>query len=359
MVATDDDGCAHGTRPNELVEGEPCLRPLAVAQPADPGGQALERDLRLRHLDPAPKPGIVGEETQDLGVGAQDVGRVAGQGYPAKRPAALAELRPDEQRDEPLEVERVGHARRLGLRPDVVAVVEDDRTGGLHREHRPDVGRHPRHRAPLVHVRLRLPQPRGVRQGHLGRNVAAKRVVRGGLVGHRVEPFAATHEVRMCLRRVTDQRDAQRLARRRGRAGPRERLVRVVGEPIHEADLVPPACPRFVHLHADHHATVHRDRQRLGAAHPAKPSGEYDPSAQRPAEVLARQLGERLVGALEDPLGPDVDPGAGRHLAVHHQAGPLELAEVLPGRPLPHQVRVRDQHPGRPRVGPEDAHRLA
>src|SRR5450756_2913972 len=87
--------------------------------------------------------------------------------------------------------------------------------------------------------------------------------------------------------------------------------------------------------------------------------GEDHPPAQRPAEVLPGQLRERLVRALEDPLGPDVDPGAGRHLPVHHQAGPFQLAEVLPGRPLPHEVRVRDQDPGRPRMRPEDADRLA
>ena len=71
--------------PDELVEGEPGPRPLAVAEPADPGGQALERDARLGHLDPAPKAGVVGEELEDGPVGAQDVGRVAGQRRPAER----------------------------------------------------------------------------------------------------------------------------------------------------------------------------------------------------------------------------------------------------------------------------------
>ena len=75
--------------------------------------------------------------------------------------------------------------------------------------------------------------------------------------------------------------------------------------------------------------------------------------------MLPRQLGEGLVGALEDPLGPDVDPGAGGHLAVHHQAAPLEIPEDLPGRPLADKVRVRDQDPRRPLVRPEHRHGLA
>ena len=81
--------------------------------------------------------------------------------------------------------------------------------------------------------------------------------------------------------------------------------------------------------------------------------------ARVPPNRLARDSRERLVRALQDPLGPDVDPRAGRHLAVHRQAESLEAAELLPGRPVGHQVGVGDQHPGRPLVGGHDADRLA
>ena len=77
------------------------------------------------------------------------------------------------------------------------------------------------------------------------------------------------------------------------------------------------------------------------------------------AEVLARQLGERLVGPLEDALRADVDPRARRHLPVHRQAGALELAERVPVRPAPDEVAVGDQHARRPLVGAEDGDRLA
>ena len=92
---------------------------------------------------------------------------------------------------------------------------------------------------------------------------------------------------------------------------------------------------------------------------PPRPAVSVTRPRSDPAEVLAGELGERLERALEDPLGADVDPRAGRHLAVHRQALPLELAELLPVGPLADEVRVRDEHAGRPLVGAEDRDRLA
>ena len=142
-------------------------------------------------------------------------------------------------------------------------------------------------------------------------------------------------------------------------ARPAERLGRVGRQAIHVADLEPAPSAGLVDLDREADALVHGHGQRLGAAHPAEAGGQGHGPAQRPAEVLAGRLGEGLVGALQDPLGPDVDPRPGGHLAVHHQAGPLELAEVLPGGPFADQVGIGDQHPGRPRVRPHDADRLA
>ncbi len=59
------------------------------------------------------------------------------------------------------------------------------------------------------------------------------------------------------------------------------------------------------------------------------------------------------------PCDADVDPGAGRHLAVHHQALPIELVEMVPVRPVRHEVGVGDQHARRVGMGAEDADRLA
>ena len=68
---------------------------------------------------------------------------------------------------------------------------------------------------------------------------------------------------------------------------------------------------------------------------------------------------EGFVSPLHNALRADVDPGAGRHLAVHHQALLIQLVEVLPVGPVRHQIGIGDQHPRRIGVGLEHAHRLA
>ena len=91
---------------------------------------------------------------------------------------------------------------------------------------------------------------------------------------------------------------------------------------------------------------------------PPRPPVTTSRPCERAAEVLPGALGERLVGALQDALRADVDPRAGRHLAVHREPERFEPAELVPGRPARHQVRVGDQHPRRLLVGPEHADRL-
>ena len=99
-------------------------------------------------------------------------------------------------------------------------------------------------------------------------------------------------------------------------------------------------------------------------------SGWAPPMPPRPAETNTRPARlppncrlasrrERLVGALQDALRADVDPAAGRHLAVHRQALVLEIAEVLPRGPRGHEQGVGDEHARRARVRAEDADRLA
>ena len=106
-------------------------------------------------------------------------------------------------------------------------------------------------------------------------------------------------------------------------------------------------------------ALVHRDGERLGAAHAAAAAGEGERAGEGAAEPLLGHRGEGLVGALHDALGADVDPRAGRHLPVHRQAEVLEPAELGPGRPVADQVGVGDEHARRPLVGLHDADRPA
>ena len=68
---------------------------------------------------------------------------------------------------------------------------------------------------------------------------------------------------------------------------------------------------------------------------------------------------EGLERALHDALRADVDPRAGGHLAVHHQAQRFQPAEFVPVGPAPHQVGIGDQHARRLVVRAKHAHRLA
>ena len=139
MVAADDDRRRDGAGSNKLVERGAGPGALPVAEPADPGRQALERYPRLGHRDPSLKRFVLGEQLQDRPIRGQDVRRIAGERGPAERALALAKERPDERRHEPREVEGAGHPGLLRLGPDVVAVVEGDGAGLLERQHRPNV----------------------------------------------------------------------------------------------------------------------------------------------------------------------------------------------------------------------------
>src|SRR5512142_1463448 len=163
----------------------------------------------------------------------------------------------------------------------------------------------------------------------------------------------------MRLRGIADERDREWKTGVGGLPRPAPRLVHVERQAVDVADLLAAARAGLIDLDGDDDALVHRHRERLSAAHPAQARRQDDASAKRPAEVLAGELGERLVRALEDPLRPDVDPGAGRHLPVHRQPGALERPEVVPVRPSADEVRVRDEDARRPAMRTEDADRLA
>src|SRR3546814_13553610 len=56
-----------------------------------------------------------------------------------------------------------------------------------------------------------------------------------------------------------------------------------------------------------------------------------------------------------DALAADIDQRTGRHLAVHHQALGIQLAEMFPGRPMGNEIGIRQQHARRILMGPENA----
>lgn len=142
-----------------------------------------------------------------------------------------------------------------------------------------------------------------------------------------------------------------------GLDGELEGVLQVVRLHIEEAVLDPALDGTRVAVDADGDAVVHGDGERLGAAHAAEPGGQGDRPGQRPAELLRGDGGEGLVGALEDALGADVDPGPGGHLAVHGESERFQAAELLPVGPVADQVGVGDEHARRPLVGLHDTDR--
>ncbi len=180
-----------------------------------------------------------------------------------------------------------------------------------------------------------------------------------GLVGHDVDVDAAADQLGEHLGRVAGEPDRQRAALAPGGVQPAQRVVQVGGALVQVAAPDPALDPLDVDLDAERRAVEHRDGQRLGAAHAAQAGGHHQPPGQRSVKALAGRRGERLVRPLEDPLTPDVDPGARGHLAVHDQPGRVEPAELVPVGPVRHQVGVGDQHARRVLVGLEHRHRLA
>ena len=243
--------------------------------------------------------------------------------------------------------------------PQVVAVVERDRAPLLERRHRVDVGGHGCVGPPHVGVGIFDTQPRRIRDREPRGHVPAEGIVGARLIGDDVGLPAAAHELGQDLRAVAEQPDRHGRPRGLGLLDPSQRGAEVVGLPVEVARLDPALDPERVDLHAQRDPVVHRHGERLGAAHAAEAAGERDRAGERAPEVLVRALRERLVGALEDALRPDVDPGARRHLPVHREALSLERTERVPVRPLGDEHRVGDQDARRHVVGPEDGHGLA
>ena len=183
--------------------------------------------------------------------------------------------------------------------------------------------------------------------------------MRRGLIGDDVGPHAAPHQLGEDLGGIAEQADRHRLPLSRGALDDRQRLVEAAGLQVEIARAQPHLDRDGLAFDREQRGARHGRRERLRAAHAAEAGGQ-DPLARKIAAVMpAPDLDEGLVGALHDALAADVDPGAGRHLAVHHQALAIELVEMVPSRPMRHQIGIGDQHARRVRMGAEDADRLA
>ncbi|MNO85326.1 hypothetical protein D3C76_766970 [compost metagenome] len=303
--------------------------------------------------------GIVRDQLLHLLVGLVDVFRITGQGHPAEGANALAEQRANVGRYEAGEVEGVFHPLLQRHLADVISIIERGGATGLQGQHGFHLAGHGV-TSRLVHL-----LGRGFLQlAPLGdapplRQVAMDRVVGRGLVGHHIRGDAAGHQLGEDVGGVAEQADGDGGAALLGLLDHGQRLIQAMSLLVDVAGLQAKIDAGLVALHGDHGEAGHGGGQGLSAAHATQAPGE-DPAPLRFAvEVLVRHREEGLVGALHYPLGADVDPRAGGHLAVHHQTLLIEFVEVLPVGPVGHQVGVGDQHPGRVLVGLEHPDRLA
>ncbi|OIQ70673.1 hypothetical protein GALL_477130 [mine drainage metagenome] len=189
--------------------------------------------------------------------------------------------------------------------------------------------------------------------------VAVDRVVCRCLVGEQVRSHAAGEQLGQQLGGVAQQADRHRLLRLAGATDDLQGLVERPRLTVQITSAQPHLDPRLLALDSQAGGPGHHRRERLGSAHAAKSRGQQPLAGEISGMVLAAHLHEGLIGALHDPLGADIDPGAGGHLAVHGQTRAIELVEVVPGRPARHQVRIGDQHAGRVGMGAEHPDRLA
>ena len=271
-----------------------------------------------------------------------------GERRPAERPLARAEQRPDVGRHEARDSRRRSSTPRLARAcAQVVAVVEDVAAGACAA---PACARRASPSTPAtggLALRIAPPQLGGVRerQPRPGRSRRAGRGPRSGRSRGRARPRAAQisgSTVGRVSGQPTDRglRSRRAASTRRGRRrGNRPCLVQVA--------RFRGACGRVA---GPPPRRGRRPRAWSRRAAGPRPCRRGPPErTRRPAEVIRAEvgpsrLGEGLVGALKDALGADVDPGPGRHLAVHHQAAALQVPEVLPGGPVRHQVGVGDEH---------------
>src|SRR6185503_4121352 len=359
MIAADDNRRANTLRAYELVdlESESCTR--TVAKPADARRQSLERDALARHMYPATECGIIRKHVERCLIGYVNVFWITRKGCPAERPLAFAEQRPHIFRHEAGNVKRVFHAALLRLCANVVAVVEGHRTARFHREHRFHVSCHRLHRLLDIGVRVAFAQSCCFSKRHAARHVAVERIMCGCLIGQDVGYDTTTYELWEHISCVAFETYRSRHLVAAPGGERLQRLVEIRCGRVEISRLETTRDATWINFNHQCRRAVHRRGERLRATHAAETGGDDNPSTQGAAEMAMRSGGESLVSALQNALCTDVNPAAGRHLAVHRQAAMFEITKCFPGGPRRYEHRVGDDHPRRTGMRAKHADRLS
>ena len=207
MVTPDDDRGLHSSARDQLVDGMPRPRAVAVAEPADARRQPLERHTSTGEIKPSLEKSVLRKQLPELGIDHRDVGRVAGQCGPPKRADAAAEKRPDIRRDEARICECVFDSCLARLPSQVVAIIENIAARPDEREHRLDVHRYRLAGKPQILVGTLLAEARCLLERQLAGDVSGKWIVSRRLVGDQVEAHPPAGELRKHHRGVPEQPD--------------------------------------------------------------------------------------------------------------------------------------------------------
>ena len=128
--------------------------------------------------------------------------------------------------------------------------------------------------------------------------------MRARLVGDDVGVEAHVEELRHDIGRVAEHADRHRATSGLRVVASIHRVVERGRHLVQVAGLEPALDAVAVDLDAQRDPVVHRDRERLRAAHAAEPGGQRDGAAQRSPEPPARDLGEALVRPWRIPCVP-------------------------------------------------------
>src|SRR6266705_2369003 len=152
--------------------------------------------------------------------------------------------------------------------------------------------------------------------------------MRAGLVGQYIGNDAAFDDFRQDIGAVTDETNRNRLSIFARRVDQFERLIKRPCDLIAITAFQSLLDARWIDIYSEKDGAVHGGGERLGATHSAQAAGQNKFSFKRPAEMFASGGGKRLKCSLHDSLAADVNPRAGRHLAVHGQSQSLEAVEL-------------------------------
>ena len=181
-------------------------------------------------------------------------------------------------------------------------------------------------------------------QRHAIRHVSIQRIVRRSLIGENVRDHAAIGEFRNDVGAIADQSDGDIFFFADGILQNAQRLIERGDHEIAVAGLQALLDALGIDVNSQKSRAGHGCGQRLSSAHSAHAAADDQLAGEIAAEMFFACGGKSFEGALHDALRADIDPRAGGHLAIHHQAGALQFVELLPVRPMADQVRVGDQH---------------